>query len=102
MLVNLVKKIPVEIRYIIFLFLGSRLVLTLIGVFSRLYLQQRLDFSKVQHQAPTYLSTNNWLNIWGVWDTGWYLNIAQNWYNNILNGHGGANYGFFPLYTFFS
>ncbi len=80
--------------------MGSRLVLTLIGVFSRLYLQQRLDFSKVQHQAPTYLSTNNWLNIWGVWDTGWYLNIAQNWYNNILNGHGGANYGFFPLYPF--
>ena len=100
MLVKLVKRTPVEIRYITVLFFSSRLILTLIGVFSRFYLQQRIDFSKVPHRAPTYPDTHTWLNIWGVWDTGWYLNIAQNWYNNILNSHGGANYGFFPLYPF--
>ena len=99
-LIGYAKRIPVEIRCILFLFISSRFILTLIGVFSRLYLQPRLDFSKVAHHAPTYSGTNTWLSIWGVWDTGWYLNIAQNWYNTKLSGHGGANYGFFPLYPF--
>jgi hypothetical protein len=39
-----------------------------------------------------------WLDVWGVWDTGWYLNIAQNGYTTSLSEHGGANYGFFPLF----
>lgn len=38
------------------------------------------------------------LDIWGQWDTGWYLPIAQYGYSaEFMNGNQ-ATYGFFPLY----
>ncbi len=47
-------------------------------------------------------SEHLWLDIWGQWDTGWYLDIAVNGYStNILTDPGmvgQANYAFFPLY----
>ena len=48
---------------------------------------------------------NPLLNLWGVWDSGWYLDIAQNGYSSILQSDlpkrvccGQSNFGFFPLY----
>jgi Gpi18-like mannosyltransferase len=38
------------------------------------------------------------LNVWGGWDTGWYMNIAKLGYSANINSSGQANYGFFPLY----
>ncbi|WP_269851356.1 hypothetical protein [Methanosarcina horonobensis] len=46
--------------------------------------------------------TNNvWLDIWGVWDTGWYLDISQNGYtarplDELISFQ--TNVVFFPLY----
>ncbi|MEO6325637.1 MAG: mannosyltransferase family protein [Thermoanaerobaculia bacterium] len=51
---------------------------------------------------PWEYSKSLWLAIWGVWDSGWYLDIAKFGYSTarrsgpeILNQ---ANYAFFPLY----
>jgi hypothetical protein len=49
-----------------------------------------------------YAWTNHaWLNLWGVWDTGWYMNIAQNGYtpnslHQVISQQ--TNIAFFPLY----
>ena len=83
-----------EVKLTLSFFFVTRTILTIIGVTSRIVLEShrgsgRNDVLKII-----------WLDIWGVWDTGWYLNIAQNWYTTDINSHGGANYGFFPLYPF--
>jgi hypothetical protein len=43
-------------------------------------------------------SRHLWLDIWGVWDTGWYLSIASAGYSAVADQFGRANYGFLPLY----
>ena len=62
--------------------------------------QIKPKFSDINHRKDcntiTRVTKNVWLDIWGVWDTGWYLNIAQNWNTIDINSHGGANYGYFP------
>lgn len=87
------EKIPREIKYIFLLFFSTRIILTLIGVLSRIILEPFHGKEYVWVYSK-YL----WLDIWGVWDTGWYLDIAKNWYSTRLNELGQANYGFFPLY----
>jgi len=85
-----------EVKYILVLFLLTRLVLAVIGVSARMVLASAPGAENFQY------SSNKVLAIWGVWDTGWYLNIAQRGYSVEL-GHGPmtqnqANYAFFPLY----
>jgi hypothetical protein len=82
---------------ILVLFLGTRLILTIIGVSSRLLLE---PFHGKEY-VWTY-SQRLWLDIWGVWDTGWFLTVAVHGYSTsqspaalTLNQ---ANYAFFPLY----
>lgn len=87
-------KISPEIKYIFSLFFVTRIVLTIIGVSSRILLEPF-------HRYPvTWIySKHLWLDIWGVWDTGWYLKIARNWYP-MLNPlpMRSSNWGFFPFY----
>ena len=83
-----------EIKLTLLCFFITRTLLTLIGVTSRIILESH------RGRGRGDVLKNVWLDIWGVWDTGWYLNIAQNWYTTDINSHGGANYGFFPLYPF--
>lgn len=75
--------IPKEIKYIIFLFLTTRIVLTMIGVSSRIIMNKYDGYSN-----------KLWLAIWGIWDTSWYLNIVKDWYPPTISG----NWSFFPLY----
>jgi hypothetical protein len=67
-------------------FLASRLLLLVIGLFSRAFAE--LDVSPV--------------TLWVQWDSGWYLDILANGYRDtqILDGPmlGQANYAFFPAY----
>jgi hypothetical protein len=67
-------------------FLASRLLLLVIGLFSRAFAE--LDASPV--------------TLWVQWDSGWYLDILANGYRDtqILDGPmlGQANYAFFPAY----
>ncbi len=92
-LLNLFKKIPQEIWYILLLFITSRIVLTIIGVVSRILLEPFHGKEYVWVYSK-YL----WLDIWGVWDSGWYLNVAQNGYPPYFDPAVFSNWGFFPLY----
>jgi hypothetical protein len=60
---------------IILLFLVSRAVLTIVGVLSITLIGRRTG-GRLEWEHPVY----RWLDIWGQWDTGWYLDIAKNWY----------------------
>lgn len=91
------SKITPEVKYVVLLFLVTRIVLSLIGVSS----QMMLDKYHGQEYVWKY-SDNKILDIWVVWDSGYYLNIAKGGYSTDLGKSemtiGQANYGFFPLY----
>ena len=78
---------------IILLFLVSRGVLTIVGVLS-IALMGRMTGMRLEWEHPPYI----WLDIWGQWDTGWYLDIAKNWYAVAAPYKNYYNYVFFPLY----
>ena len=72
----------------------SRVLLTMVGVLVRQWTGHHNDFGL----DPGY----QWLDIWGEWDTGWYLNVAESGYSAARSADGlaggYANYAFFPLY----
>jgi len=96
----IVKKIPREFWFIVCLFLITRSVLTFSGIFSR-YI-----FSDTYNNWYEWrYDDRQWLDIWSVWDSGWYLDIAENGYSPVLNSDlpkktvsGQSNIGFFPFY----
>ncbi len=95
------KKIPPEWKYILFLFFFSRLLLTLIGVISRLFITQ---YIRGVIETP-FFNAPVFLDIWGVWDSWWYVEIAQYGYSAVVQSPliqnvccGQNNYGFFPFY----
>ncbi len=94
------------LKYIFIIFLLSRLILTIVGVTSKLY------FRDTHKKAYTWdYSRQVTLSIWGVWDSGFYLDLAKRGYSNDQNfkfpvsissnsfGKYQTNYGFFPLYS---
>lgn len=67
--------------YIIFLFLSTRIILTLIGILSRVLLEPY--HSKEYHWFIENLwnhSDQSWLSIWSIWDSYSYLGIASKGY----------------------
>ena len=81
-----------DLKYIISLFIGTRIALTSIGVLSRILLDP--------YHGKEYVwiySNHLWLDIWGVWDSGWYLGIAKNGYI-ITDLSTQSDFAFFPLY----
>jgi hypothetical protein len=78
---------------IILLFLVSRGVLTIVGVLSMTIIGRRTG-GRLEWDHPPY----SWLDIWGQWDTGWYLDIAKNWYAAEAHYQYFCNYAFFPFY----
>jgi hypothetical protein len=80
-----------EIKYILLMFFSTRVILTIIGVLSH----------RLSGSYNTDFTGYTWLNLWGVWDTGWYLNIAQYGYtarsfDQLISQQ--TNIVFFPLY----
>lgn len=94
-------KIKPEIKYILLLFLVTRILLTVVGVSSQGLLEsyhgEHLEPYHGEHDDRHY-SEHKYLDTWGVWDTSWYLDIAQSWYSTEKNSSGHASYAFFPLY----
>ncbi len=86
---------PSEVKYILLLFAITRIALVIAGVVSHHVLQP------VYQRLWTY-SPHTWLNIFGVWDTGWILNTAKLGYFKTappeISINGCGNYGVFPLY----
>jgi hypothetical protein len=81
-----IAKIPFKIKYIFSLFLVTRIIFLIIGISSRLILEplflniNGLEYGIFTKEYGIY-SDRLWLDIWGVWDTGWYLDIAANGYS---------------------
>lgn len=50
--------------------------------------------------ARNAFSAHHWLSVWGNWDTGFYLQLAQQWYPDQVLGPGypGRPWAFQPLY----
>jgi hypothetical protein len=90
---GLLGKLPSGLAEIILLFLVSRGVLTMVGVLSVSIIARRKG-GRLEWDHPS----QSWLDIWGQWDTGWYLDIAQNWYAAEAHYQDYCNYAFFPFY----
>ena len=64
------------------------MVLTIAGGSSRIFLElQKGHFG------------NPFVDAWAIWDSGWYLSIAENGYSGDATARGQASYAFFPLYA---
>ncbi|HLG43248.1 MAG TPA: mannosyltransferase family protein [Planctomycetota bacterium] len=74
---------------ILMLFVGTRLALGAMGVAAHALLGGRHGSFPFTGMA--------WLDLWGQWDSAWYLSIANDGYSSDQSGPY-ANYGFFPLY----
>ncbi|KKQ41976.1 MAG: hypothetical protein US60_C0026G0015 [Microgenomates group bacterium GW2011_GWC1_37_8] len=97
---RILLKIPHEIRLIFIVFFISRLILTTVGVYSRQTASEEL-----KNWYEWHYSDKEWLDVWSVWDSGWYLDIAQNGYSLVLKSDlpkrtccGQNNLVFLPLY----
>lgn len=87
-----------ELKLILSLFLITRTILLIVGVSANRYISPISDGWHGWRYSE-YL----WMDIWAVWDSGWYLKIAQNGYSLISDLPIGACcgqtiIGFFPLY----
>lgn len=74
------------------MFFSTRIVLNIIGVLSRNLVPQGYSYQS-NNVAPW-----SWLDVWGAWDTGWYLDISQNGYSTLQNQVNQTSIAFFPLY----
>ena len=83
-----------ELRYIFLLFVSTRIALTLVGLIAH-------SFTERGYGKQFSWSKYQWLDIWGVWDSFWYMDIAQNGYStlgSIPSSPNQTNFPFFPLY----
>lgn len=76
-------------------FAVSRLALLLIGLLAR-------DLAFVPEEYVWVYDERTWLDIWGVWDTGWFMSVMYNGYMAAVSTNpdtlSQANWAFFPLY----
>ncbi|MFH1403831.1 MAG: glycosyltransferase family 39 protein [Candidatus Altiarchaeota archaeon] len=78
------------IRFILAWFISTRIMLSVIGTWSRI----------IFHKTTRTYSQHVWLDIWGVWDSKWYLDIAKNGYSlAVRDRFGSVNVAFFPFYS---
>ncbi len=84
------KAVPEEVKYVVSLFVATRVVLAVIGMVAR-------NMVSVTEHAFKF-SGISWLDVWGVWDSKWYMRIAADGYSTKIYEYNYANYGFFPLY----
>lgn len=83
------------------LFVVTRVVLTLVGLMAR----QALPGPVIRPRPlgiTERLSDFSFLDVWGEWDSSWYVHIAEYGYKDFPVDGPFANYGFFPLYPLLS
>lgn len=91
------KFLSPRLKYILFLFLATRIILIFIGFISI----NELKLHGCGKPASQDYSSHRIFSMWGVHDSGWYLQIAKTWYPDkskdiIPTDHG--EYSMFPLY----
>ncbi|HEX2273994.1 MAG TPA: hypothetical protein VHG90_08990, partial [Acidimicrobiales bacterium] len=82
---------------LVVLFLVTRVALVAIGLASRALLPGPVVHPRPLGVGPSF-SSFSFLDLWGQWDTSWYLSIAEHGYRPEPLEGALANYGFFPLY----
>ena len=86
-----------EVAGLVVLFVVTRVVLTVIGLVSRELVPGPVLRPRPLGVGPSF-SSFAFLDLWGEWDSSWYLGIAQYGYKPYPLDGALANYGFFPLY----
>ncbi|MDQ3980992.1 MAG: hypothetical protein M3314_15835 [Actinomycetota bacterium] len=79
------------------LFLVTRVVLIAIGLVSRELMPGPVAHPRPLGVGPSF-SSIPFLDLWGQWDSSWYLSIAKYGYRPEPLEGALANYAFFPLY----
>ena len=77
--------------------LASRVALTGVGVLAREWIGPLPTIGNVQMHFGVGTG-QDWLDIWGAWDTRWYHHVAEVGYQAGQDSAGQASYAFFPLY----
>jgi hypothetical protein len=80
-------------------FVATRVVLVVIGLVSRDLTPGPVVHPQPLGIGPSY-SSLAFLDLWGQWDTSWYLSIAEHGYKSFPLQGPFPNYAFFPLYPF--
>lgn len=80
-------------------FIFSRLILLFIAWFSQYFQASAQYFPSGSATNQFAFSSFRFLDVWGRWDSGWYLKIAQQGYlfSNVGEQQGNS-FAFFPLY----
>lgn len=74
-------------------FAASRLALLTVGLLTLIHLRPLTSAGNA-----VSLSGQQALNIWGAWDTGWYMDLVLNGYQRAPGLDGQANWAFFPAF----
>ncbi|MFL5911738.1 MAG: hypothetical protein ACJ768_14335 [Gaiellaceae bacterium] len=82
---------------LVVLFLVTRFALVAIGLASRALMPGPVAHPRPLGVGPSF-SSLPFLDLWGQWDTSWYLSIAKYGYKPVPLEGALANYAFFPLY----
>src|SRR4051812_48735421 len=91
------SRIPHHIKYILSLFVVTRIILVFIGAMTNVFIGH-------DHEPTRTLSAFlhvPYLHMWNVWDSLWYVNIASQGYTfpHPFNPMEFSTLGFFPLYS---
>jgi hypothetical protein len=78
---------------VIYAFVVTRLSLLAVGLLTQIYIRPL-----TAQGNPLRLSPHQAFNIWGAWDTGWYVDLALNGYQRAPGADGQANWAFFPAF----
>lgn len=84
-------------KAVIFAFAASRLALFAVGLMTQIFIE---PFSS--HVSPLHLTDSAALRMWGEWDTGWYLGVANDGYARHPGPDGQVNWVFFPGFPMLS
>lgn len=86
-----------DILFVAAVFSASRIALEAVGLLAFYKIRPHISFAHAWNYSDL-----SWLSIWGVWDTGWYLEVAQQGYDLARRTAGAtpnqANWAFFPAY----
>lgn len=84
-------------RPVFWLFVASRLALLAIGLMTHIFI---LPFTAKANGL--HLAKHAALNMWGAWDSGWYVSLASAGYQSKVGPEGYVNWVFFPAYPMLS
>lgn len=89
-------KIAPEVAYTLAFFAGSRILLTFLGNLARALVEPGWP-EPFNYQ---YSDRLRWLDLWGQWDSGWYVGLASTGYpiREVLDYSKQEAFVFFPLY----